>query len=554
MIKVDIINEVVEGRRHHEGQGRGGGRGRPRGDEGLLDEGRADRAARLRRLPGEAAQARHRPQPADRQGSEDPARTDDPLQARQGPAEPRPSSPVRPPPDRVRLPAPSRAEDPVADRADRQPPLPDPDMAPLGPGSSAVAVSVARRAACGRVVSCDGALGHLARRAAPARRGPHEHPARPRDGPLRGVPALRGRRHAALLHPVSARSAWWARWARSSASGGPSRIGERSSTSESPGRSRASWSACRCWCSACCEATVRAHRATAAGPATSGSRSSSSGRSRLAARARRRTAMTLVLGPLGPRRLVRPLRDRPEPDAGRPARRRPRDLRALAASRAPHLARRPRGLPRACSTCGPTWLALDRSCSACSAGAASAHARRRGARSGRARLVSGLLGFAIFAVCFTPDPILISWYDFLETSTRALRRATAASHHADRVDVDGDSRPARGAVALDERLPHRVAHGRARWPFSRTWKRCSLAQAGERARGPGRARGSGPPRCSRSARGQRVGLRRPLGGVLERARRGSRARPPADSPSCGGTPSRARRRPGSPARRRSSSA
>ena len=88
MIKVDIINEVSQGRRHHQGEGRGGRRGGPRGDEGLHDARGADRAARLRRLPGEAAQAGHRPQPADGQGSEDPARPHDPLQAGQGPPEP----------------------------------------------------------------------------------------------------------------------------------------------------------------------------------------------------------------------------------------------------------------------------------------------------------------------------------------------------------------------------------------------------------------------------------------------------------------------------------
>lgn len=33
---------------------------------------------------------------------------------------------------------------------------------------------------------------------------------------------------------------------------------------------------------------------------------------------------------------------------------------------------------------------------------------------GRARLYVGLLGFAIFAVCFTPDPVMISWNDLRE--------------------------------------------------------------------------------------------------------------------------------------------
>jgi len=33
---------------------------------------------------------------------------------------------------------------------------------------------------------------------------------------------------------------------------------------------------------------------------------------------------------------------------------------------------------------------------------------------GRARLYVGLLGFAVFAVCFTPNPVLISWHDVRE--------------------------------------------------------------------------------------------------------------------------------------------
>ncbi len=33
---------------------------------------------------------------------------------------------------------------------------------------------------------------------------------------------------------------------------------------------------------------------------------------------------------------------------------------------------------------------------------------------GRDRLAVGLLGFAIFAVCFTPSPVIVSWSDFLQ--------------------------------------------------------------------------------------------------------------------------------------------
>jgi len=33
---------------------------------------------------------------------------------------------------------------------------------------------------------------------------------------------------------------------------------------------------------------------------------------------------------------------------------------------------------------------------------------------GRGRLLLGLLGFVIFAVCFTPSPFMVSWNDMLE--------------------------------------------------------------------------------------------------------------------------------------------
>jgi membrane-associated protease RseP (regulator of RpoE activity) len=36
---------------------------------------------------------------------------------------------------------------------------------------------------------------------------------------------------------------------------------------------------------------------------------------------------------------------------------------------------------------------------------------------GRARFVVGLFGFAVFAVCFTPSPIVISWQEFLSPFT-----------------------------------------------------------------------------------------------------------------------------------------
>jgi hypothetical protein len=39
---------------------------------------------------------------------------------------------------------------------------------------------------------------------------------------------------------------------------------------------------------------------------------------------------------------------------------------------------------------------------------------------GRGRAVVGLIGLVVFALCFTPSPILISWSEFI----RALREAT----------------------------------------------------------------------------------------------------------------------------------
>ena len=220
MIKVDIINEVSQGRRHHQGEGRGGGRGRPRGDEGLHDEGGADRAARLRRLPGEAAQARHRPQPPHGQGSADPARPHDPLQARQGPPEP---EPVAATPAWVTQPLPTGR--PLPDLPDRRIRLSGSPWASGLRRRSAAGLGSGRRLRPARrsCSSCTGAL-RSALDAAGSRLvvRPPEHPARPRDGPLPRLPLLRRRRHAALLHPVPRSiSLGRAPWAPSSASASP---------------------------------------------------------------------------------------------------------------------------------------------------------------------------------------------------------------------------------------------------------------------------------------------------------------------------------------------
>src|SRR5262249_28659302 len=71
---------------------------RLRGDANLHAARRTYRAARLRGVPGEAAEARHRPQPPDWQGGADSTRTYDPLQTRQRPPEYRGLTVYPPPP------------------------------------------------------------------------------------------------------------------------------------------------------------------------------------------------------------------------------------------------------------------------------------------------------------------------------------------------------------------------------------------------------------------------------------------------------------------------
>ncbi len=39
---------------------------------------------------------------------------------------------------------------------------------------------------------------------------------------------------------------------------------------------------------------------------------------------------------------------------------------------------------------------------------------------GRGRVVVGLIGLAVFVVCFTPEPIMISWADFLQAWREVL--------------------------------------------------------------------------------------------------------------------------------------
>ena len=65
---------------------------------------------------------------------------------------------------------------------------------------------------------------------------------------------------------------------------------------------------------------------------------------------------TLLIGPLGAGRVVRPVRDRAQPDADRPARRRPRDLRAASASALTVVSRVASWVCVALVYFGPSWL------------------------------------------------------------------------------------------------------------------------------------------------------------------------------------------------------
>ena len=90
MIKVDIINEVAKAADITKVKAEVAVEAVLEAMKDSLMKGERIELRGLRRLPGEAPQARHRPQPPHRQGSADPARAHDPLQARQGPPEPRP--------------------------------------------------------------------------------------------------------------------------------------------------------------------------------------------------------------------------------------------------------------------------------------------------------------------------------------------------------------------------------------------------------------------------------------------------------------------------------
>ena len=411
MIKVDIINEVARPPTSRRCKCRGGGRGRPRGDEGLLDEGRTDRAARLRRLPGEAPQARHRAQPAHGQGGTDPARAHDPLQARQGPAEPGPLSretdeprvgspsgpagPATPPflPSRMpdygwlRLP-PVALPPPTAWKRWRTQPGSVPAHRRLGllvgglHEEGGFSVSAGVRLVLG--LMCILARTRWATTSPPDATGRLDAPFFIPRPPL---PCLQLGGHPRRLHPHPR-----ARFPTAA----------RSSTSASPVRSRASLVAVPVlWLG-----VLRSDRHAAERP-----RASRSGTPLLFGWLVRPHPRPVPGRPwslaraAGARRLVRAARDRAEPDAGRTARRRPRHLslfrQPLTASPASPGGSRPAHLLR------PELDPVDgRDARPRPAPPADAATTTR--RSGRPRIAVGVWGWWCSSLCFAPDPLLFS--------------------------------------------------------------------------------------------------------------------------------------------------
>ena len=136
---------------------------------------------------------------------------------------------------------------------------------------------------------------------------------------------------------------------------------------------------------------------------------------------------TLVMGQLGPRRLVRPLRDRPQPHADRPARRRPRRLRPPA-RKARLISRVGSWVCVALIYFGPSWILW--------AVLVRVLGRRHPptlddeAPVGRGRVWVGLLCLAVFVVCFVPNPIVFS-----------LARLLRGDGAREAAEVTGGARP-----------------------------------------------------------------------------------------------------------------
>ena len=267
----------------------------------------------LRRVPGEAPQARHRPQPPHRQGSAHPARPHHPLQARQGPPEHRrlngapdchtnhqlrPSRRLR----RSRRPRyrptdvpyrrPPGAEVPGS-RLAAHPPVPADGRAPR------------RWSAAGHYLSFVSEFGRAAVALSPGGCCWHGlwysvpvllDPGRPRDGPLPRLPALQRRRDAALLPPRAAAAHRHARRGHPDPRAVPDPDRPVRHRRRRPDR-RVRRAACRCCSGAWRCRTVVPAPPIAGRPGASASRCSSGSR-RGWCSARSRTATTLNMHPM----------------------------------------------------------------------------------------------------------------------------------------------------------------------------------------------------------------------------------------------------------------
>ncbi len=127
---------------------------------------------------------------------------------------------------------------------------------------------------------------------------------------------------------------------------------------------------------------------------------------------------------------------------------------------------------------------------------------------GRGRLLVGLLGFAILAVCFTPDPILIVVARHLRQLSRphiTLTGSTSTLIPGQRI----------GAVAFDQDPAHGLAHRRSP-PLEQDLEAVLLPHPRQRGAEPAPARGTDPGRAAGGARASASASWRPFRGVPDR--------------------------------------
>ena len=361
-----------------------------------------------------------------------------------------------------------------------------------------------------------------------ARRGPLSILS-PRDGPLRRLPLLRRRRDAALLHsrrPGSRSASLGCAWMPLSFIGTfgavirirspfPNRralfdigiAGPLAGFVALPAGARASASARRTFVP-----LARPRPRTAASP--SASRCCSSGRSRCCVRldAGRHDARAR---PPRARRLVRPARDRAQPDAGGPARRRPRDLCALRAAA-------PQSISRV-SLVGGVAAPLVRAHAGSSGSharcASSAAATRRRLddvppRRPRPRRWSALFGLAVFVVSLPaqPDPAHRGTTPGA-TSFRELLHITLIGSTSTATPGQRTRRSAPPAPRAPPRASPRAS------PSAGSGSGAPAAAApAARARGPARGSGRRPARAARARRRPRA----PAPSVAPRGQRRTR--------------------------------